>query len=338
MKKTLILALLVVGGAAFSTASAQGKKKEKKNRQQTEAACDTACQKIELKTSADSVSYAAGMSMTVGLDAYLTKRVGLTKEQMPDFLRGLKYGIEHRKDSGFAAYAAGMEVATQVEKSMLPNVESQFEGSSEKIDAEMLYRGFLAALEKDTTFFRQAAAEDFFRTRQTAVKNEKMAFNKAAGEKFLAENAKRPGVITLPDGLQYRIITQGTGPTPKTTDRVRVVYEGKTLDGKVFDATSKHGTEFDTFGVGGLIKGWTEALTMMPVGSKWEIFIPQNLAYGERGAGRDIDPYSALIFTLELKGIEEKPAETTGMKEKPVVKATPAKPAAKGGKPAARKK
>src|SRR3712207_6428900 len=155
MKKTLILALLVVGGAAFSTANAQSKKKEKKNRQQTEAAGNTASQKIELKTPADSLSYAAGMSMTAGLDGYLAKRVGLTKEQMPDFLRGLKYGIEHRKDADFAAYAAGMEVATQVEKSMLPSVESQFEGSSEKIDAEMLYRGFLAALEKDTALDRK---------------------------------------------------------------------------------------------------------------------------------------------------------------------------------------
>ena len=120
----------------------------------------------------------------------------------------------------------------------------------------------------------------------------------------MAENKAKEGVVTLPSGLQYRIIKKGTGAIPKATDDVQVIYEGKTIDGKVFDSTAKHGTEFDTFNVGGLIKGWTEALQLMPVGSKWEIFIPYNLAYGERGAGRDIAPYSTLIFTLELKDID----------------------------------
>ena len=99
------------------------------------------------------------------------------------------------------------------------------------------------------------------------------------------------------------MLVKGAGPIPKASDKVQVVYEGRTLDGKVFDATANHGKEFDEFAADRLIKGWTEALTMMPVGSKWEIYIPQDLAYGARGAGRDIAPYSALIFTLELKGI-----------------------------------
>ena len=135
----------------------------------------------------------------------------------------------------------------------------------------------------------------------------------------MAENKAKEGVVTLPSGLQYRIIKKGTGAIPKATDDVQVIYEGKTIDGKVFDSTAKHGTEFDTFNVGGLIKGWTEALQLMPVGSKWEIFIPYNLAYGERGAGRDIAPYSTLIFTLELKDIdgvhEVKPSTVTPSKE-----------------------
>ena len=136
------------------------------------------------------------------------------------------------------------------------------------------------------------------------MKAQKDAEIKAKNEAYLEENKKKEGVVTMADGLQYRIIKKGDGPMPTAADRVQVIYEGKTIDGKVFDATSRHGVEFDTFNVGGLIKGWTEALQMMPVGSKWEIVIPQHLAYGERGAGRDIGPFSTLIFTLELKGIE----------------------------------
>ena len=151
------------------------------------------------------------------------------------------------------------------------------------------------------------------------LKAQKEAETKAKNEAYLTENGKKEGVVTLPDGLQYRIIRKGDGAVPKETDRVQVAYEGKTIDGKVFDATARHGVESDTFAVNGLIKGWTEALQMMPVGSKWEIVIPQQLAYGARGAGKDIAPYSTLIFTLELKGIE--PAA-----DKEVRQAEPAKP------------
>lgn len=338
MKKTLILAFLVVAGSLFSTANAQNRKKDKQKEQPKATISIAQVPKVELKTQSDSISYAGGMSMTRGLDDYLTKRVGLTKEQMPDFLRGLKEGINLRKDSTFAPYAAGLEIATQVEKNMLPNMESQFEGSSVKIDAEKLYRGFLAALENDTTFFKQTDAEKYFQERQTTLRDERNRHNKEAGEQFLVENKKRPDVITLPDGLQYRVITKGTGAIPKSTDRVRVVYEGKTINGKVFDATAKHGTDYDTFGVSGLIKGWTEVLTMMPVGSKWEIFIPQDLAYGERGAGRDIAPYSALIFTMELKGIEEEVKATPELDVQSAPKTVSVKPATQGKKPTAKKK
>jgi peptidyl-prolyl cis-trans isomerase, FKBP-type len=172
-----------------------------------------------------------------------------------------------------------------------------------------------------------------FNAKQAALIAQKEAELKAKNEAFLAENKKKEGVVVLPDGLQYRIIKKGTGATPKASDAVRVVYEGKTIDGKVFDATSKHGAEYDTFNVGGLIKGWTEVLQLMPVGSKWEVFIPQDLAYGSRGAGKDIAPYSTLIFTLELKGIEPAtvamPEAVKKVKETPVTKTSPAKKVAK---------
>ncbi len=125
-----------------------------------------------------------------------------------------------------------------------------------------------------------------------------------AGELFLAKNGKRPGVITTESGLQYEIISQGNGEKPLATDKVKVHYEGKLIDGAVFDSSIARG-EPVTFGVSQVISGWTEALQLMPVGSKWKVFIPQDIAYGQRGAGGSIPPYSALIFDIELISIEK---------------------------------
>ena len=250
---------------------------------------------------------------------------------MPDFIRGLKEGISKRKDANFAAYGVGIAVSRQIESRLLPNMVSHFEELKSPIDTEILYRGVIAAMSKDSTTMSPATAAKFFKEQEIAIRQQREAENKAKNEAFMAENKAKEGVVTLPSGLQYRIIKNGTGAIPKATDDVQVIYEGKTIDGKVFDSTAKHGTEFDTFNVGGLIKGWTEALQLMPVGSKWEIFIPYNLAYGERGAGRDIAPYSTLIFTLELKDIdgvhEVKPSTVTPSKETVAKKAV--KPAKK---------
>ncbi len=303
-----MLALLVAAGSVFNTASAQSKKKEKQNTK-----CPVECKEgtVVLTSPSDTLSYAAGMSMTRGLDEYLANQFGVTSAQMPDFLRGLRQGIANRKDSAFAAYVAGLLISSQVDKTMLPNIASKFEGTSAPINPDLLYKGFVAALAKDSTVLKQATAEQIFEKKEVELKAQKDAEIKAKNEAYLEENKKKEGVVTMPNGLQYRIIKKGDGPIPTEADRVQVIYEGKTIDGKVFDATSRHGVEFDTFNVGGLIKGWTEALQMMPVGSKWEIVIPQHLAYGERGAGRDIGPFSTLIFTLELKGIEAAPEKET---------------------------
>jgi len=126
---------------------------------------------------------------------------------------------------------------------------------------------------------------------------------KAAGEQFLAENAKREGVKTTASGLQYEVLEATIGQKPKATDTVRVHYEGTLIDGTVFDSSYKRG-ESISFPLNGVIKGWTEGLQLMSVGSKYKFFIPYQLAYGERGAGASIPPYAALIFTVELLGIE----------------------------------
>ena len=130
------------------------------------------------------------------------------------------------------------------------------------------------------------------------------AKNKEAGEKFLAANKSKEGVVTTASGLQYKVVTMGNGPKPTTADRVKVHYRGTLIDGKPFDSSYDRG-EPAVFPVTGVIAGWTEVLQLMPVGSKWEVYIPSNLAYGERGAGADIGADATLIFTVELMGIEK---------------------------------
>src|ERR1700721_2771697 len=125
-----------------------------------------------------------------------------------------------------------------------------------------------------------------------------------AGEEFLAANKGKEGVVTLPSGMQYKILTAGSGPKPTASDTVSCNYKGTLLNGKEFDSSYKRGHP-ETFPVGGVIKGWTEALLLMPVGSKWQLFIPADLAYGDRGAGGDIGPGETLIFEVELLSIGE---------------------------------
>jgi len=137
------------------------------------------------------------------------------------------------------------------------------------------------------------------------MKDEKSSGNKKAGEEFLASNKSKQGVVTLPSGLQYQILTAGTGPKPTATDTVRCHYHGTLIDGKVFDSSVDRGQPAE-FPVGAVIKGWVEALQLMPVGSKWRLFLPSDLAYGDNQAGPSIGPGSTLIFDVELLGIKGK--------------------------------
>ena len=151
-------------------------------------------------------------------------------------------------------------------------------------------------------------AQEYMRTQMDAIKEkataEKYADNKAAGEKFLAENKAKEGVVTTPSGLQYKIITKGNGAVPADSSKVKVNYKGTLIEGTEFDSSYKR-NEPATFRANQVIKGWTEALTMMPVGSKWELYIPYDLAYGSRETGSQIKPFSTLIFEVELLGIEK---------------------------------
>ncbi len=168
------------------------------------------------------------------------------------------------------------------------------------------------------------------RTKRQEERKKESTENKEKGVKFLEENKTKDGVITLESGLQYKVITEGTGEIPKLTDKVQCHYEGTTIDGTVFDSSLKR-KKPATFSVNRVVKGWTEALQLMKVGSKWQLFIPSELGYGERGAGRKIGPNETLIFELELIGIEppkkptadksKKPTPAPGKETKPAQKA-----------------
>jgi FKBP-type peptidyl-prolyl cis-trans isomerase FklB len=145
------------------------------------------------------------------------------------------------------------------------------------------------------------------RARQEVAMQKAGDINKKAGDDFLAQNKTKEGVVALPDGLQYKILKQGNGPKPAATDSVVCNYRGTLLDGTEFDSSYKRGQPA-TFPVNGVIKGWTEAVQLMPVGSKWQLFIPADLAYGNRGAGADIGPNATLIFEVELLSIQNKAA------------------------------
>jgi FKBP-type peptidyl-prolyl cis-trans isomerase FklB len=316
MKRLLIIALAVVAGASFCTVDAKKKKKDVKVAEPVE-------EPVKLVSGSDSVSYAGGMAVTNGLLQFLKQQHGVDSTNMADFLRGFQEVVKAGENPAMKAYVAGMQIADQVKSRMLPGMTDEFKDSPDSIVPNLFYRGFMASLKGDSSVFTQPVAESFFRQKQAddkKAKDERLyGPNRDAGIKFLKENAKKDGVIVTPSGLQYKVLVRGEGEVPQKSDKVLVNYEGRLIDGTVFDASAKHGDKPASFNASAVIKGWTEALTMMPVGSKWQLYIPHELAYGERNAGQ-IKPYSTLIFDVELVGID-KPQEA-----EPATKpATPAK-------------
>lgn len=272
------------------------------------ASCTAQSPKANLKTDIDSLSYAIGMARTEGLDQYLAQQ-GIDSTQMADFLKGFYEGAA-KIDQKDVAYMAGMQIGQMVSKQWVEGFSQQIFGgdSTQTLSRENMLAGFVAGVIGKGGAMDMAKAQDFMRTQMDAIKEkanaEKYADNKAAGEKFLAENKTKEGVITTESGLQYKIITKGTGEIPADTCKVKVNYKGTLIDGTEFDSSYKR-NEPATFRANQVIKGGTEALTMMPVGSKWELYIPQELAYGSRETGGQIKPFSTLIFEVELLSIEK---------------------------------
>ena len=294
MKKMMILALALMAGASLYTADAAKKKKVAQTEEPT-------VEKVVLNSSADSISYTAGMSATEGLVGYLLQQK-MDTTMMADFVKGFMTCVNQGDDPKAKAFQMGMTIAQQLKERMLPGMKKELTDTPDSIVEPIFYRGFTDALMQDTTLFKVSKAATFFKEKMESnmkARDEKRyGANRDAGKQFLAENARKDSVITLPSGLQYKVLVKGNGKVPQMTDKVKVHYEGRLLDGTVFDSSYKRG-EPSELTPKQVIKGWTEALTMMPEGSKWQLYIPYDLAYGDREAGQ-IKPYSMLIFDVEL--------------------------------------
>ena len=186
------------------------------------------------------------------------------------------------------SYGLGMGIGQNLQSMGISNMS-----------VEDFMKGIKDVLAGGKTEMTHAEAQKVVNEHFKALAEAAYAQNKTAGENFLAENAKKEGVVVLPSGLQYQVITEGSGKKPSATDRVQCHYEGTLIDGTIFDSSIKRG-EPAAFGVNQVIKGWVEALQLMQEGAKWRLYIPYDMAYGEHGAGEMIPPYSALIFDVEL--------------------------------------
>ena len=297
MKKIILIALAVMASASFSTIeAAKNKKNDTKETKEVKAP-------VVLSNSSDSLSYASGMAVTNGLLPFVQKQLGVDTAYMADFVQGFNEAVAGMSDKRQKARMAGMQIAEQVTDRVLASLKSELTDANDSIVTPLFYRGFADILLNDTAVFNMTNAEKLQQDKMQANRKAKAEKLTKAGRDFLTANAKKPGVITTPSGLQYEVLTQGTGDVPQKTDKVKVHYAGKLIDGTVFDSSIQRG-EPAVFGLNQVIKGWTEGLALMPVGSKWRLYVPQELGYGERQAGK-IPPYSTLIFDVELLGIEK---------------------------------
>jgi FKBP-type peptidyl-prolyl cis-trans isomerase FklB len=275
------------------------------------------------KPSTSSAAKSAASGQTAG--AAKTGQ-GATAAKRPGATAGAATVLKTEKDK--RSYAIGLNIGAKV--------ANELKAGGVDMDSAVLARGIRDSL----TGAKHLMTEEEVKTALTALETElrekaraeyeaMAAANKKESDDFLAANKSKEGVQTLPSGLQYKVLKAGTGPKPAATDKVSCNYKGSFLDGKEFDSSERHGGKPATFGVSEVIKGWTEALQQMPVGSKWQLFVPSDLAYGSRGAGQEIGPNKALIFEVELVSIEPK-AETKPDAAKPdAAKPDTSKPEAK---------
>ena len=272
------------------------------------SACGNSTPKADMKNDVDSLSYAIGMAQTQGLKQYLVQRMGVDTAYINEFVKGLNDGASAGDDKKTAAYYAGVQIGQQIlqrEKGI--NNELFGEDSTQTISHKNFMAGFVAGtLEKDGLMTTEEAGQ-MAQAKMQVVKSQHMekvyGDNKKACEEYMAKIAKKEGIQKLDNGVYYEVITEGKGEIPADTSRVKVNYEGKLINDSIFDSTYKRG-EPTTFRCNQVIPGWTNALTHMPVGSTWKVYIPQDQAYADREAGL-IKPFSCLIFKIELISIEK---------------------------------
>ena len=317
MRNPIILAFTLAFSLSALMVSATPKKEKKSKEKAVVEESMRPSEPIILSTGADTLSYVAGAALTDGLFPYLLQ-VGVDTTYMDDFVKGFYEVINNGDNPSKTAYYAGMDIAKKLRDNMINAMNNDLKGGQDSILDNVAYRAFVDVLYNDTTHYTVKQAQKEFRERFEAAKQARAEYlygeNRRAGEAFLEANKSNEGVVVLPSGLQYKIITQGDGETPKRTDKVMVNYEGRLVDGTVFDSSKQHGDKPSTFSANQVIKGWTEALCLMPVGSHWELYIPYDLAYGEKEQGQ-ILPFSALVFDVELVGIDKTKKTNTNKKK-----------------------
>jgi FKBP-type peptidyl-prolyl cis-trans isomerase FklB len=291
MKKIMFVAAMAISAAAFT-------------------GCGNSTPKADLRSDVDTLSYAIGMAQTQGLKEYLVNNLGIDTVYMADFIKGLNEGANAGDNKKQAAYYAGIQIGQQISNQMMKGINHQIFGddSTKTISMKNFMAGFVSGTTGKGGLMTVDSAQNVAQTMMQTIKAREMEKsygpNKEAGEKFLAANAKKEGVKTLPSGVQYKVIKEGTGAIPADTSLVKVHYEGRLLNDSVFDSSYKRGQPIN-LRCNQTIKGWTDAMVHMPAGSIWEVYIPQELAYGEREQGM-IKPFSMLKFKIELIEVNPK--------------------------------
>jgi FKBP-type peptidyl-prolyl cis-trans isomerase FklB len=294
MKKVCFLMVVIIAVISFVSCTAQNPK-------------------AKLTGELDSLAYSMGLTQSQGLRDYLERGLNVDTAYMDEFIKGLNRSVNTGENSKQikkeVAYYAGIQIGQQVERIVVTINKDLFDNDSiQKFNKNNFVAGLIHGTIGKGELIPVAEAQAYSQTTSETVKARKAegkyADNKVAGENFLAENKIKEGVQTTASGLQYKVIVKGNGAIPTTENSVKVHYKGTLIDGTEFDSSLSR-KEPATFRVDQVIKGWTEALTMMSVGSKWELYIPQELAYGSKETN-NIKPFSTLIFEVELLGIEKK--------------------------------
>lgn len=286
MKKFTLAAIVAVAAAAFTS-------------------CGNGTPSASLKNDIDTLSYAIGISQSDGIKEYLSERLGVDTAYIDEFLKGVTEGATAGDDKKKAAYLAGLQIGQQFGTQMLKGANYELFGndSTQTISLKNVIAGFAAGARGKGQLMTVADARKTLDVKITAIKKASMEKQfgeyKKQNEQYLADNAKKPGVKALPSGVQYKVITEGKGEVPTDTSIVKVHYEGKNIEGQVFDSSYKRGEPIE-MAYNQMIPGWREIITLMPVGSKWEVYIPADLAYGPEARGQVIKPFSTLVFTIEL--------------------------------------
>ncbi len=268
--------------------------------------------KAALENDVDTLCYAYGVSQSRGFKEYAfsERGIGLDSAYEAELIKGIIDGANLDGSKSKEAYYAGIAIGQQLSNSVNKNLRYEVFGpnadSTQVVNVKDFMAGFIAAIKGDSTIISINDVETLIRTKMADVKAKAMEQTygeyRKQNEEYMQNIAKSDSVQALEDGVYYKVLTQGNGAIPTETSRVKVNYEGKTIDGNVFDSSYTRGEPVE-FGVSQVIKGWTNALTHMPVGSKWILYIPADAAYGAQDTGGPIKPFSTLIFTVELLDI-----------------------------------